>query len=339
MAKSKLNPPWPTFFGVDFSSAPSKRKPIQIAQATVKAIEKTTVIVTIDSVVGLSTLNEFEQWLHTPGPWVGAFDMPFGLSRTLLDTLNWPGARRYDAYAWQALIRFYTMLTRDEIRQCFQAWCQVHPVGKKFAHRATDGPAKSSPSMKWINPPVAIMLHAGSSALLKADVTIPGCYQSRSDDVDNPRIALEAYPGWLARNIIGARSYKTDDVAKQNDARRQARAELIEHLFTQASLGVQLAMPPHFKQRLLNDVKGDELDAILCCIHAVAAWRQHTETTPYGLPPDIDPVEGWIAAVPWGDTQRREVGFVIPPQQVRAAMREMLPTELARKVVRECGDD
>jgi hypothetical protein len=193
--------------------------------------------------------------------------------------------------------------------------------------------------MKWINPPVAIMLHAGSGALLNADVTIPGCYQSRSDDVGKARIALEAYPGWLARNIIGARSYKTDDVAKQNDARKQARAELIEHLFTQATLGVQLAIPEHFKQRLLNDVKGDELDAILCCIHAVAAWRQDAEDTPYGFPPDIDPVEGWIAAVPWGDTRRREASFVIPPEQVRAAMREMLPAELANKVVRESSDD
>ena len=44
----------------------------------------------------------------------------------------------------------------------------LRTIGGKFAHRATDGPAGSSPSMKWVNPPVAFMLHAGVPLLIDA---------------------------------------------------------------------------------------------------------------------------------------------------------------------------
>ena len=36
---------------------------------------------------------------------------------------------------------------------------------------------------------------------------------------DPTRVALEAYPGLLARELIGARSYKSDAVAKQTAER------------------------------------------------------------------------------------------------------------------------
>ena len=47
-------------------------------------------------------------------------------------------------------------------------------LGHKFAHRATDRWAGSSPSMKWVNPPVAYMLHAGVPLLIDAGVAIAG---------------------------------------------------------------------------------------------------------------------------------------------------------------------
>ena len=48
--------------------------------------------------------------------------------------------------------------------------------------------------MKWVNPPVVLMLHAGAPRLLAANVTLPGLHRG-----DPSRIALEAYPGMLAR--------------------------------------------------------------------------------------------------------------------------------------------
>ena len=64
--------------------------------------------------------------------------------------------------------------------------------------------------MKWVNPPVAYMLHAAVPLLLEAGVHIPGLHEG-----DPQRVALEAYPGLLARELIGRRSYKSDDKAKQ----------------------------------------------------------------------------------------------------------------------------
>ena len=43
---------------------------------------------------------------------------------------------------------------------------------------------------------------------------------------------------------------------------------------------------------LIADASGDRLDAVLCLAQAAAASRRHR----YGVPDDVDPVEGWIAA-------------------------------------------
>ncbi|MEY3124634.1 MAG: hypothetical protein RLZZ573_1154, partial [Pseudomonadota bacterium] len=38
----------------------------------------------------MASLGEFSAWLELPHPWLGAFDLPFGLPRELVETLNWP---------------------------------------------------------------------------------------------------------------------------------------------------------------------------------------------------------------------------------------------------------
>ena len=54
--------------------------------------------------------------------------------------------------------------------------------------------------MKWVNPPVAFMLHAGVPRLLNAGVYMPGL-QPASQAAS--KVALEAYPGLLAREVLG----------------------------------------------------------------------------------------------------------------------------------------
>jgi hypothetical protein len=79
--------------------------------------------------------------------------------------------------------------------------------------------------MKWVNPPVAYMLHAGVPLLLAAGAHLPGLHQG-----DASRVALEAYPGLLAREAAGHTSYKSDDRAKQTPERLIARKDLITAL-------------------------------------------------------------------------------------------------------------
>lgn len=273
--------------GIDFSSSPSKKKPITVARAHWDGIR-----LVLDGLDKLPKLEQFDQLLVESKHYIAAIDMPFGLSRQLVDGLKWPGAKRFDHEAWADLIRFYSSLSKEEIRAIFKAWCDARPPGKKFAHRKSDGPAGASPSMKWVNPPVAFMLREGAPRLLSAGVHIPGVHWG-----DRTRVALEAYPGYLARKILGRQSYKTDTPSKDTPDRQMARSELVCALEEGMILGTRLTMPTYLRAELLLDPKADLLDATLCLM--IAAWSAKRAETNYGLPSEIDPVEGWIAAVPW----------------------------------------
>lgn len=276
--------------GCDFSSRPTARKPIVLALGH---LERGRVL--LSRLERLASLDAFSGWLQQPRSWVGAFDLPFGLPRELVETLDWPRD-------WAACMRHYATLDRATVRATFAAFCDARPKGAKFAHRATDRPAHSSPSMKWVNPPVAYMLHAGVPRLLEAGIHLPGLHAGDPQDVDATgqprRVALEAYPGLLAREILGARSYKSDDKAKQTPERLIARKDLVTALeMGQTRLHLRLKVTHAQRDALVADASGDALDAVLCLLQAAWAWQQHRQGAPcYGLPPEMDPLEGWIVS-------------------------------------------
>ena len=265
--------------GCDFSSSPTARKPIVVALGSESGGR-----VSLASLHKFPTIAAWREWLMTPGPWVCGFDFPFGLPRELVHTLGWPAE-------WLASIRHYSAMERAVIREAFVAFCAARPVGGKFAHRATDVPAGSSPSMKWVNPPVAWMLHAGVPALLDAGVHIPALHEG-----DASRVALEAYPGLLARELLARRSYKSDTREKQTPDRLIARNDLVTGLeLGRTRLGLRLRVTHAQRDVLLADASGDSLDAVLCLMQAAWAQRQHAAGAPrYGLPAEVDPLEGWI---------------------------------------------
>ncbi len=259
--------------GVDFTSAPRRGKCITVATGTLDGN-----CFRLQSLSKFDNFDAFADWLALPGPWLGGFDFPFSLPRALVEQLGWPTE-------WPALIRHYASLTRAEIRATFQAVCDARPVGSKFIHRSGDQPAGSSSPMKWVNPPVAYMLHAGAPLLLQAKVTIPLMHAG-----DPQRIALEAYPGLVARGITRA-SYKNDARAMQTPERRAARLAIIKGLESgDYPQQVKLDTGRH-RKALLDDGSGDLLDAVLCALLAAWAWQRRDHN--YGLPPH-DPLEGWI---------------------------------------------
>lgn len=268
--------------GCDFSSAPTPKKTIVLA---IGALYQGRV--QLASLAHFASLSAFSDGLKQAQSWVGAFDLPFGLPRELVQTLGWPTD-------WAACMAHYSALSRDQIRQAFAAFCNDRPVGGKFAHRATDGPAGSSPSMKWVNPPVAFMLHAGVPLLLQAGATLPGLHMG-----EQPRkIALEGYPGLLAREVLGRRSYKSDDKARQTPERLIARKDLITALEQgNTRLGLRLKLTHAQRDALADDARGDALDAVLCLMQAAWAQTQHDAgDARYGLPAHMDPLEGWIVS-------------------------------------------
>jgi hypothetical protein len=239
--------------------------------------------VVLETMELLPTLESFEDWLAQPREWVGGFDFPFGLPRALVEHLGWP-------LQWQACMEHYAGLSRADIRTTFAAFCAQRPAGAKFVHRAFDKLAGSSPSMKWVNPPVAYMLHAAVPRLLAAGVHMPGLHEG-----DPRRVALEAYPGLLARELLARRSYKSDEKAKQTPERLIARKDLItglEHGNTRLALRLKLTHAQ--RDALVADASGDRLDAVLCLMQA--AWAQRHGAPRYGLPETLDPLEGWIVS-------------------------------------------
>ncbi|WP_334186894.1 DUF429 domain-containing protein [Noviherbaspirillum sp.] len=260
--------------GIDFTSVPRRVKPITIAHG-----ESRGNTLWVESIAEHPNWASYETWLAQPGPWIGAFDFPFGLSRELVDHLGWP-------QTWAALVEHCAGLTRAELRDIFKAFCDARPVGNKFAHRVTDGPAGSSPSMKWVNPPVAYMFHEGCPRLLHAGVTVYGLHAG-----DPQRIALEGYPGLVARAVTRA-SYKSDERSKQTEARRAARELIVQALESGTHpMGITLKIGAPLRRALIDDGTADWLDAVLCAV--AAAWA--VQRPNYGMPDRLDPVEGWTA--------------------------------------------
>jgi hypothetical protein len=63
----------------------------------------------------------------------------------------------------------------------------------------------------------------------------------------------------------------------------------------QTRLGLRLKLTHAQRERLIDDATGDSLDAVLCLVQA--AWAQQQQATGhprYGLPSEVDPLEGWI---------------------------------------------
>ena len=248
-------------------------------------------VVKLERLEKFESLDAFQVFLKWPYSTevkcVGGFDLPFGLPREWVEYMQWP-------LTWPECMTLYATYSREELRQFFKQFCDSRPAGAKFAHRATDLPAGSSPSMKWVNPPVAWMMHVGVPLLRAAQWTLPGMCEGRPD-----RVALEAYPGLLAREIVKHRSYKSDDKAKQTPDRWLARKDILHALdLGQTRLGLRLKLSAAQHDSLLLDGSGDSLDAVLCMVQAAWAHQQQelgTASGPYGLP-EFDPLEGWIVS-------------------------------------------
>ena len=261
-------------YGIDFTCAPRRAKPITVASAILKknALE-------VLEIERLESFAAFEAFLARPGPWIGGFDFPFSLPRELVRDLGWPRD-------WRELVAHCSRMDRASFRSALDAYRASRPIGRKYVHRATDYPAGSSSPMKLVNPPVALMFHEGARRLLAADVHIP---------VLSPRnfskTAVEAYPGLLVRKQLGIRaSYKSDTRAEQTSARMAVRKQVLSALKEGRPLGIRIRIERKCERQIVDDGSGDLLDAVICA--AQAAWA--AKRPGYGLPAEASAGEGWI---------------------------------------------
>jgi hypothetical protein len=265
-----------TIFGVDFTSAPRAAKPILVARGRLSGAA-----FVLEAIEPLHDWPAFERLLAAPGRWIGGFDFPFGLPREAVCDLGWPEE-------WEPLVRHCAALGRTGLRAAFDAYRATRAVGDKYPHRETDRGAKSHSPIKLVNPPVALMFLEGAPRLAAAGLHIPGLRSG-----DPTRIAVEAYPGLAARAITRT-SYKSDEKRKQTPERRAARAAIVQVLCgVSGPFGFRLEATGALRAALVADASGDSLDAALAALQAAWCWRRRARN--FGLPRDVDPLEGWIA--------------------------------------------
>ena len=262
--------------GIDFTCSPSRRKPVTLALGRMHGDA-----LQLDAIEALPTLDGFSDWLRTPGPWLGAFDFPFGLPRAFVD------ANGLGATCAEVISTVHSRCpTRMAWRAHIDAWGNAQPAGARLLHRRTDkaSPVASTSPLQTRYVPVGLMYYEGVARLIDTGVSMPGLHVGDPD-----RIALEGYPRRLAHALIERRSYKNCDLPDRAAAREQVVAALPAG---DPRVGIVVRLDPALRASLVADVGGDRLDALLCLVQAAVASRQAN----YGLPEEVDAVEGWIAS-------------------------------------------
>src|SRR5256886_14717183 len=116
-------------YGVDFTSAPCRRKAITVAAGRLKGMT-----LAIQGIERLETFSAFEALLARPGPWIGGLDFPFRLPTELCRDLRWP-------LEWKALVLRCFRFTREALRCALGAHRNSRPARRQYGPRSTAPPA------------------------------------------------------------------------------------------------------------------------------------------------------------------------------------------------------
>jgi hypothetical protein len=262
-------------YGIDFTSSPSRKKPITCLECEFVGSH-----LTAGKLVEWPNFGAFEQGLQRPGPWVSGIDFPFGQARRFIETIGWP-------QSWQGYVTHAANLGKAVFERDLDAYAASRPEGDKHHFRLADKRAKAQSPQKLHFVPVGKMFFQGAPRLIKAGVTIPGLYQG-----DPERIVVEAYPGVLARYLIGYRPYKAETRKNQTTAKHEARRDILR-VIESGKLHTHYGLSVSAPITLADDPTGDHLDTLLCAIQAAWAWTKRDHG--FGEPKNSDPLEGWIA--------------------------------------------
>ncbi|MGB7933982.1 MAG: DUF429 domain-containing protein [Gammaproteobacteria bacterium] len=262
-------------YGIDFTSRPKRSKPIICLECVLKrdTLHARELTEWFDFIA-------FEAALRRPGRWIAGIDFPFGQSRKFIENIGW-------STSWQGYTDHVATLDRAGFRKILDNYRVSRPAGDKEHRRAADIAAGAISPQKLYGTPVGLMFFEGAPRLREAGVTIPGLQNGDPD-----RIVVEAYPGILARSLIGRRSYKQDTKMKQTVNQYEARKDLLRAIINNSvyqTNGLHVEAP----MSLADDPGADHLDALLCAIQATWSWTQRDHD--FGTPHPTDSLEGWIA--------------------------------------------
>ena len=105
-------------YGIDFTSAPSGKKPITCLECDLD-----------DSHLIAGTLTEwpsfdgFERGLQRPGLWIAGIDFPFGQARRFIETIDWPNE-------WQGYVTHAASLGKTGFEQALEEYAASRACGR-----------------------------------------------------------------------------------------------------------------------------------------------------------------------------------------------------------------
>ncbi len=274
-----------TIFGIDFTSSPSRRKPITVARCRLR--DHT---LDIDSIDPLDTLPAFGALLSSDGLWVAGIDFPFGQPRKYVENIGWP-------LAWYKYVHHVESMGKAAFIAEIRAYQRDRAQGDIRHFRTVDRLAGACSPMQLDFVPVARMFFAGAPTVLNAGCSV---YPFFSTD-HNSRVVVEAYPSMAARLVVGSKSYKTDDKKKQTQEQRSARQAIVGALSDSQrpssvigkTYGTAVQFNVELAKKTIEDGTGDTLDSVLCALQA--AWAASRRNNDFGMNWSCDPIEGWIA--------------------------------------------
>ena len=264
-------------YGLDFTSAPSRRKPLIALGCTLKAG-----VLRVEDSETLTGFPGFEGFLDKPGPWVCGMDFPFGQPKDLVAALGWPES-------WEGYVGEVARLGKEGFENAVRADMATRPPGGKWRYRLADSRSGSSSAMMLFRVPVGKMFYQGAPRLLASGVSVEPCRPTGAG-----RVAVEAYPAVVARRFLERASYKRDG-APDAPERRAARERLVTGLLSDSlaeEYGFAVEMGGSWRSRFVEEPAADALDSLLCAVQAAWAYTKRGEN--WGVPPECDRDEGWI---------------------------------------------
>src|SRR5260370_31589967 len=113
-------------YGLDFTSAPSSKKPITQAECVFKN--------GLLNVRGIRSLTEFEQFetlLDSEGEWIAGIDFPFGQPQKLVINLGWPDS-------WEGYVKKASSMQKKDFGELLRRYRTGRAKGDKQHKRLTD---------------------------------------------------------------------------------------------------------------------------------------------------------------------------------------------------------
>ncbi|MGA7801119.1 MAG: DUF429 domain-containing protein, partial [Gammaproteobacteria bacterium] len=147
-------------YGIDFTSAPGRRKPIVCAVCELR--ERRLRLVGLER---WAALEDFESFLWRPGRWLAGLDFPFGLPGEFVSAAGAPSA-------WEGYVERFAALGRRGFRAAVAAFKSARPAGRKDLKRTTDRLAAAASPLNVTRPPVGLMFLEGAARLRQSAVSV-----------------------------------------------------------------------------------------------------------------------------------------------------------------------